>query len=149
MYEIRDKNKKLLAVIERIDDIHSGLHFYGNNSNYIQVGAFRYPQGKLLRNHIHIPRPRFTPKTQEIMIVLRGRCEVRIFDEQEAFVQANFLESGDFIISLNGGIGFTILENDTIMIEVKNGPYDVEDDDEERRLINDTANETTNNADGH
>ena len=125
----------ILSIISGKDDIKDGLHFYGTKNDFIQVGGFKYSSGKVLRNHTHINRKRKSIKTQEIMVVLSGECIARVYDINDILVHQAVLRDGQFIIVYNGGIGFTIVDDDTIMIEAKNGPYDVNSDDEDRRLI--------------
>ena len=111
------------------------MEFYGGVTDFIQVGAFRYNKDKELRNHRHIFRPKIGNKTQEIMIVFKGSCEVRTFTDGGDICHKKILKAGDFYISYWGGCGFTILQDDTIMMEIKNGPHDVNNDDEDRVLL--------------
>jgi hypothetical protein len=127
---------EVLAVICNFREIKYGLEFFGSHLDFIQVGGFRYDKGHELKNHIHISRPRLAERTQEIMIVFQGSCEVRTYTPKERrLISARMLNPGDFYISYQGGCGFTVQEDNTIMMEVKNGPYNVENDDEDRDLI--------------
>lgn len=134
MIEIKHKDR-LLAIVDSVDKFNPGLKFYGKEMDYIQVGAFRYGSGKILRDHKHIFRSKLANKTQEIMIVFKGSCEVRTFTESGDLWDRHTLHAGFFYISYWGGCGFTILEDDTIMMEIKNGPHDVNNDDEDRVLL--------------
>lgn len=134
MIEIKHKDK-LLAIVDNVENFRDGLDFYGNIMDYIQVGAFRYDEGKILRHHRHIFRPKLANKTQEIMIVFKGSCEVRTLTDDGGLWDTHILKAGCFYISYWGGCGFTILEDDTIMMEIKNGPHDVNNDDEDRVLL--------------
>jgi hypothetical protein len=134
MEEIKH-NDKLLAIIDNVNNFEEGLKFYGNVMDFIQIGAFRYNEGKKLRNHRHIFRPKLANKTQEIMIVFTGACEVETYTDDGVYWCKHTLGSGDFYISYWGGCGFKILEDNTIMMEIKNGPHDVNNDDEDRVLL--------------
>lgn len=126
----------LLAIVDSSENFAPGLAFYGAKEDELQVGKFRYDEGKILRNHRHIKRVRTAQKTQEIMMVLKGSCLVRTFSETgKDLVDTRKLQAGQFYISYRGGVGFTILEDDTRLLEVKNGPYVVASDDEERELL--------------
>lgn len=134
--EVIKYDDQILAIIDNFRNFEKGLNFFGTPEDFIQIGRFRYKKGKELRNHIHKLRPRVADKTQEIMIVFQGSCEVRTYTPIERrLLSARVLGPGDFYISYNGGCGFTIQENDTIMMEVKNGPYNVKSDDEDRDLL--------------
>ena len=59
-----------------------------------------------------------------MLIVQRGRCEVDIFgpDPERVLVTTRELHAGDILIALAGGHGFRMLE-DTVLLEIKQGPY--------------------------
>lgn len=132
--EIKD-GEVLLAIIDSMKGFKDGLNFYGSKNDCIQVGAFRYNEGKVLRAHRHIDRPRTARKTQEILICLQGVCSVNIFNMRDNFVTGTFLTPGWFVILYEGGVKYRILEDDTRLIEIKNGPYDVVNDSDDRVLI--------------
>jgi len=125
----------ILGIIIGLDDFEQGTNFYGSRAEAIQVATFKHDKGKLLRNHRHIKRVREISKTQEVLIVLEGSCEIRVFDidDKQAFV--GVLGRGDLFISYYGGAGYTVLSEDTYMVESKVGPYEVTNDDEDRVLI--------------
>jgi hypothetical protein len=126
----------LLAIIDDIKNFAPGLSFYGKREDNIQVGQFCYGKGKVLRNHRHIERQRIAKKTQEILIVMQGSCEARTFAPTgKDLIDTRILKAGSFYVSYNGGVGFTVLEDDTRMLEIKNGPFIVNNDDEERELL--------------
>jgi hypothetical protein len=125
----------VLALIDSIHSIESGLSFIGNRLDPLQIGKFRYNNGHVMRDHAHIDRPRTGERTQEILIVFKGSCQVRISDFDDKVIHVETLFPGEYVVYYAGGIGFTVLEDDTIMMEIKNGPYDVENDEQERRLI--------------
>ncbi len=132
---VYDDDKQLLAIFDGANSIKEGLNFYGNRGDYLQVGGFKYDNGKILRNHRHTNRPRTSILTQEVMVVLKGSCEALIFDMDDKLVYRQNLYAGQFVIVYLAGVGFKILEDDTVMIEAKNGPYIVDNDDEDRYLL--------------
>lgn len=135
MHEIKH-NGKTLAIIDGVQNFDVGLAFYGTADDYIQVGRFRYDAGKVLRDHRHIARPRMVEKTQEILIVLRGGVQATTFAEEGSLVvDSRELKEGDFFISYWGGVGFRVLTDDTRLIEIKPGPFNVNNDDDERELL--------------
>ena len=62
-------------------------------------------------------------RTQEVVFVKDGRIRADIYTEKEKFLKSVELGKGDTIILLNGGHGYEILEDNTKVLEVKNGPY--------------------------
>ena len=126
---------RLLGIFGNVEDFAKGLGFFGAKEDFIQVMKFRYDTGKVLRNHMHIPRNRVVEKTQEILIVFKGKCALDIFDSGKNKVDSLVLEAGEFYIAYHGGFGGEVLTDDTIMLEIKPGPYNVETDDEDRVLL--------------
>jgi hypothetical protein len=88
-----------------------------------------------MRSHKHIERQRVCKKTQEVLIVFKGSCLVRIFNKDNSIKYTGKLNPGSFCIVYDGGVGYTVLEDDTIMMEVKNGDYLVNSDDEDREYL--------------
>lgn len=125
----------ILGIIIEIDEFEKGTKFHGDRKEPIQVATFKYDNGRILRNHRHIERTRIIDKTQEAIVVLRGSCEIRIFDIDDKEIFNSILKEGSLFISYYGGVGYTLLSDDTRMIEVKVGPYEVKSDNEDRVLL--------------
>ena len=100
-----------------------GLSFFSEDSDFIQVGVWGYDKGIKLQPHIHNEVRREVLKTQEVIFVRSGSVAASIFDEEGNFVERLELSSGDTLVLLKGGHGYEILEDDTQVLEVKNGPY--------------------------
>ena len=87
-----------------------------------QVGYVVYPAGGEIQRHMHLPLQRHLVGTSEVLIVRKGRCEIDIFDNDRQLVATRELHEGDIMLMVAGGHGFRMLE-DTILLEVKQGPY--------------------------
>ncbi len=87
-----------------------------------QIGFVVYPAGGQIQAHSHKPIERYTIGTAETLIVRRGKMEVRLFDDHRSLVAKRILEKGDVLVLVSGGHGFSMLE-DTVLLEVKQGPY--------------------------
>ena len=122
MRTIYDGDLKLGMIIRRLD-IKKDLNFYSNQDDFLQVGTWHYNKGKKLDAHIHNKVIRKVKRTQEIMYVIQGAVLAFIYSENKKLINRFFLGKGDILICLNGGHGFEILIDDTIVLEVKNGPY--------------------------
>jgi hypothetical protein len=57
-----------------------------------------------------------------VLILLSGRCQIDIYDDQRQLVHTSELRQGDVMLMVGGGHGFRMLE-DTVFLEVKQGPY--------------------------
>lgn len=117
------KDGLVLARHVRPGDFRKGLAFYSEDEEFLQVGTWRYDNGQQLRAHVHNIVPREIDRTNEVVIVLQGSMAARIFDEERQLVETVTVRQGEFLILMNGGHDYTILENDTRILEIKNGPF--------------------------
>ena len=88
----------------------------------LQVGFVVYQAGGVIAPHRHPPITRSISRTCEVTMVKKGRCEVDIYNDKRQIVATRELCAGDLVIFVNGGHGFRMLE-DTVLLEVKQGPY--------------------------
>jgi cupin fold WbuC family metalloprotein len=96
----------------------------------LQVGFVVYPAGGVIAPHRHIPITRKINRTCEVIVVRKGRCEVDIYNDDRQVIATRELSTGDLIILVSGGHGFRIVE-DTVLLEVKQGPYQGLDEKEQ------------------
>jgi hypothetical protein len=87
-----------------------------------QVGFIVYPAGGEVRRHFHRPVERHISRTSEVVLVRKGRCVIDIYDNDQNLVASRDLKAGDIAIMVAGGHGYRMLE-DTVLLEVKQGPY--------------------------
>lgn len=119
----------LVAIIYRDEDWIEGLNFITPNDMFVQVGSWWYMKGRKLASHIHNDFERSAMRTQEMTYIKKGSMRVILFDEQKNFIGDFILKEGDLAVYAYGGHGYEILEDDTKIIETKNGPFvDVETD---------------------
>lgn len=57
-----------------------------------------------------------------MLVVRSGRCQIDLYDRERRHVATRELGAGDVILIVGGGHGFRMLE-DTVLLEVKQGPY--------------------------
>ena len=96
-----------------------------------QVGFIVYPAGGKIKRHSHRRIKRKIEGTSEVLVVRQGRCLIDIYDSNDSLVRTCELEEDDIMIMIGGGHGFRMLE-DTVFLEVKQGPFVMED---EKRLF--------------
>jgi hypothetical protein len=94
-----------------------------------QVGFIVYPAGGAIQRHVHRALERHIVGTSEVLILKRGRCIVDVFNDARVLVASRELSAGDLMLMVGGGHGFRMLE-DTIFLEVKQGPYSSVDEKE-------------------
>ena len=87
-----------------------------------QVGYVVYPAGGEVARHVHKRLERRLVGTSEVLIVRKGRCLMDVYNDDRALVATRELATGDIMLMVGGGHGFRMLE-DTVLLEVKQGPY--------------------------
>jgi hypothetical protein len=118
-----------LAGVIRADYRPGGPSFVTPDNFGLQVAVMERPQGYAIPSHEHLPVPRATVGTQEVLLIRQGTLRADLFDIHRQYVASVELQAGDAIILNTGGHGFFASE-DCLFIEVKQGPY-VEGKDKE------------------
>ena len=118
-----------LAYIIRGDLMPSRTTFLTPPQFKQQVGFVVYPARGEIQRHVHRPLSRHLIGTSEVLIVRRGRCEIDIYNDDRELVATRELREGDVMLMVGGGHGFHMLE-DTVFLEVKQGPYTGQDEKE-------------------
>jgi hypothetical protein len=54
---------------------------------------------------------------------LNGKLKIDVYDENDKKIAELEAKKNDLLIMMNGGHGYHILEDNTKVIEIKNGPY--------------------------
>jgi hypothetical protein len=118
-------NFQEIGILANIENTPDGLHFYTEDINTIQFAGFRYNKGHVMRAHRHIfyDTEWERIKTQEVLVVWKGKVKLTIFNRDDKILTTFELNKGDFYISLFGGVRYDVLEDDTILMEFKTGPF--------------------------
>ncbi len=117
------KNGIVLARHIAKSDINDGLSFFSNDNEFIQVGTWNYNKGKQLMRHYHNEVERKISRTYEVLYIISGSIKANIYDLDNKFEGHMVVENGDILILLESGHGYEVLEENTKVLEVKNGPY--------------------------
>lgn len=115
-------NGKALAYIIRAEITPENTTFLTPPDFSLQVGFVVYPAGGEIARHVHCPIERQVKGTAECLIVQKGRCLIDIYNNEQELVVTRELRTGDIMLMVDGGHGFRMLE-DTVLLEVKQGPY--------------------------
>jgi hypothetical protein len=95
----------------------------------LQVGYIVYQAAREIPRHVHRRVERAIDRTAEVLFVRTGRCELDVYNDDRERVATREVRQGDLIILVGGGHGFRVLE-DTVLLEVKQGPYEGTDEKE-------------------
>jgi len=115
-------NNETLAYIIRAELMFPATTFVTPPEFQQQVGFIVYAAGSEIARHEHLPLERRIVGTSEVLIVRQGRCQIDIYDNRRDLVATRELHRGDIVLMVNGGHGFRLLE-DTVLLEIKQGPY--------------------------
>ena len=111
-----------IAIICRADYSPTATDFLTPSDYKQQLGFIVYPAGGVIQAHTHKPLERRIVGTSEVLGVRSGRLEVDFFNSARELIATRVLEKGDLVLLTGGGHGFRMLE-DTVLLEVKQGPY--------------------------
>jgi quercetin dioxygenase-like cupin family protein len=120
--QITDEQGGLIALVLRATAYAKETMFATPPEAKLQVGLIVYPAGGEVPRHTHFPIERRHLGTPEVLLVRKGRCVADLYDDDRTPIASLELAEGDVIVLLSGGHGFRMLE-DTVLLEVKQGPY--------------------------
>ena len=120
--ETFEHNSEIYALILRSDFDTEGIQFFTPGNFSQQLGYMKRPSGYQIAPHIHLDVERSVVKTQEVLFIKSGKVLVNFYDYEKHHVGKVILESGDIVLLAGGGHGFEMLE-ESIIVEVKQGPY--------------------------
>jgi len=115
---------KLLHVIYKTSLFEGTREDIVPDEEYLQLAVMKHDSGKKFRAHKHIFKE--VPDTsiaQESWYVVRGSVKAKLYDEDFTHLIDVLLEEGDLSITLYGGHTYEIMEDDTLVLEFKSGPY--------------------------
>jgi len=126
------KGDTIYALLLRkdISMFRAGVYFVTDPGDPLQVALSYYEQGHIIKAHRHLDRNRYITHTYEVIHLEEGSSVVRIFDENYAPVSTIRLMPGDTVIFMRGYHSLEFDRN-SIVIEVKQGPYPGKDQDKE------------------
>ena len=122
IYSKSNKEYLLASIINKstITDYRQDL---SPEDEFIQVSARKFDKLITVAPHKHLKIDRRSDITQETWIIIEGKVKAQIFDINDKLQNKEILSSGDCIVLFRGGHSLEVLEKNTIMYEVKNGPY--------------------------
>ncbi len=116
------QGERVLAIIVRGEYLPTSTTFLTSPELEQQLGFVVHSAGEAIPSHVHRPEQRHLTGTSEVLVVIKGLCEIDLFDDDHLLVATHPLKQGDVILLASGGHGFRMLE-DTILLEIKQGPY--------------------------
>lgn len=127
MYKIFDKNKKLIAIVNKFKKELNSKNFLTDEEMSMQFATFNLKKGDEIKRHIHNKQKRVIFTTTEAITVLEGSMFIDLYDNNHEFLEKVLLEKHDSIVIYDGGHGLQMNE-DCHFLEFKQGPYDSKND---------------------
>lgn len=116
-------NSILLLVINKKQDITSNRTDLCPSDQFLQISTKILTNNTTFRPHKHLKLERNTDITQEAWIILSGKIKCKFYDLDDSIILEEVLSGGDCAVVFKAGHSFEVLEDNTILYEVKNGPY--------------------------
>jgi len=115
----------LLHFVFRLSDFDRGRENLINQNEYLQCSALQLKAGTTFKPHKHIMRDVMEANkiVQESWHVISGSVKCTFYDLDDSIIAEPILYQGDTSFTLRGGHTYTILEDDTIVLEYKTGKY--------------------------
>jgi cupin fold WbuC family metalloprotein len=90
---------------------------------FLQIASFQLMKDQTFKPHKHIKKLVAHDITQESWIIIQGSVEAILYDIDDTILERVKLRAGDLSITFRGGHNYLCLEDNTLVIEVKDGPY--------------------------
>ncbi len=108
-----------------------GRKFPSKEEDFLQIGVLELEKGEWIHPHIHKDSERKINKTHKVVYVVSGKMEFYFYHLGRK-VKETIVSEGEIIFLLEGGFGFKALEDETKIIEIKQGPYPGLEKDKEK-----------------
>ena len=119
---IYDKKNNPLALVIRRNYFPKTVNFITRETDNLQIATMKDRSNQSSKPHSHRSISRKIKGTTEVLIVVKGRIEVQIFDFESNFVESVFLKKMDMVYLISGGHSVQFRRNSRIY-EIKQGPY--------------------------
>ena len=117
---------RIIHSVTKLYEHGHGRYDISSPEELLQASIVSLPSGKNIQPHIHLPRIKKNSElniTQEGWLILRGRIKVKLYDLDKSFICEEELSQGSLLLTFGGGHGFESIEENTLLMEFKNGPY--------------------------
>ena len=116
---------KLLHTINRPEKFDGRIDLC-DPKNFIQLAILNQKKGQTYKAHMHLWKEVTFKKyiAQESWLVLSGSIKVFFYDLDKSLLTTEILFAGDSTLTFEGGHTYEVLEDETLMYEMKTGPYE-------------------------
>lgn len=107
---------------EPTGDIQRSVTSLNSVDDPLQCLLLKFASGDIISKHQHLNHQRVVTNTQEVLIIRSGKVKAEFYSPSRKIIATSLIHTGDIVIILAGGHGFTMLEP-TEIVEIKTGPY--------------------------
>jgi len=123
---------RLLHIVHRLLEIKDKREDIIPPENFLQIATIPLKNNQTFKAHRHKWNPFMGLKiANESWIVVRGKVKAILYDLDNTILEEVELFPGDLSITLDAGHNYVALSNDTLVYEIKIGPYRGQDLDKE------------------
>lgn len=112
----------LATIIRRVMGYQLGVSFPSKSSDQLQVGLLSHHAGHAVKPHRHPPQMRTIVGTEEALIVMSGSVTLTLYNSAGIEEAVRRLGPGDIAVLHGGGHGLYV-DEDSEIVEIKQGPY--------------------------
>lgn len=116
---------KLMHIVCTNTDVDDRVNVCSDDA-LLQLAFLPLKEGQTFKAHKHIDKPVKINGTSESWIVLRGKVRAILYDLDDSVLEEVELNQGDCSITIcpvGAGHNYVCLEDNTLVVEYKNGPY--------------------------
>ena len=113
----------LLLSINRYEEIGNDRVDVCPDDKFLQISTKKLLKDTKFKPHRHNVLNRTIDNTHECWIVLEGSIRATFYDLNNEQICETLLNKGDCAVVYNAGHSFEVVEDNTKLYEVKNGPY--------------------------
>ena len=117
------KKKQIIGAFIKLKNFKKNRIDICPENEFLQISLINLANKNFLKPHKHLKLNRNTSITQEAWIVLKGSIQTTIYDLNNKVLKKFIISNGDMFVLFRGGHSFKALKKNTIMYEIKNGPY--------------------------
>ena len=122
IYSKKDPNE-LLHLVTSIEEIDTPRLDIAPENEFLQLAILKMQKGKTFLPHKHIKHEKVTDIAQESWFVYKGSVKCIFYDMDDKIIDEVILKEGGVSMTFRGGHNYKILEDNTVVLEYKTGPY--------------------------
>jgi hypothetical protein len=117
---------KLLHIIHRLLEANEKREDIVPPDNFLQIATIRLKNNQTFKAHRHLWNHSTNTHSRianESWIVVRGKVKAILYDLDNSLLEEIILYPGDFSATIEGGHNYLCLDDNTLVYEIKTGPY--------------------------